>query len=68
MKHYRFRRISDPHTHYDSNGLAVKCYHHCKSLLTDWKFFIGVTISFPIEHFIWEKIWPLTIVTKWLGL
>jgi hypothetical protein len=31
-------------------------------------FWLGVTISFPLEHFIWEKLWPFSAITRWLGL
>ena len=26
------------------------------------------SIAFPIEHTIWQKVWPLMLVTKALGL
>lgn len=31
-------------------------------------FWIGLTLGFPLEHLLWEKAWPFSIVTKWLGL
>jgi hypothetical protein len=31
-------------------------------------FWLGVSLSFPIEHFIWEKLWPMCLLTKLLGL
>ena len=55
------------HTHTTEHGIAVKCYHECKSVFTDWKFIIGVTLSFPIEHALWE-LTPLHYITAWLGL
>jgi len=57
-----------PHYHTDENGVLVKCYHNVKNFLTDWKFWAGVTLSFPLEHLIWEKVWPFKLVTEWLGL
>ena len=54
------------HTHTDERGVAIKCYHACKNLLSDIKFWIGVTISFPLEHFLWERVWPFYIIMEWL--
>jgi len=61
--------MSDEHFHKDEKtGLLVKCFNHCTNLLTDYRFWVGVTISFPIEHFLWEKVWPFYILTHFLGL
>jgi hypothetical protein len=57
-----------PHYHKSENGLLIKCYHASRSLLTDWKFWLGTTMGFPLEHFLWEKVWPFTLITKLLGL
>ena len=62
-----FKMNTTPHTHLNEQGIAVKCYHECKSVLTDWKFMIGVTVSFPIEHALWE-LSPLRHITHWLGM
>ena len=56
------------HTHVSDEGFLVKCFHKSKRLFFSWEFWIGVTFSFPLEHFLWEKIWPFYVVTKWLGL
>jgi hypothetical protein len=29
---------------------------------------IGTTVGFPLEHFLYEKVWPFTLLTKFLGL
>lgn len=55
------------HTHTTDKGRVVKCYHECKNLLKSYSFWIGVTISFPIEHLVWN-VWPLNIVAKWFGV
>lgn len=55
-----------PHYHATTSGL-VKCYHSCKTALTDWGFWLGVTLSFPLEHYLWEKT-PLVWISQWLGL
>lgn len=56
------------HFHLDENGTLVKCYHGTKSLLADYRFWIGMTIGFPIEHFIWTKVWPFHHFAETLGL
>ena len=49
-------------------GHLYACYHECKSILLSASFWIGLTCSFPLEHFIWEKLYPFNLITKWLGL
>lgn len=56
------------HTHVDENGFLVKCYHSTRSTILSPSFWLGVTLSFPLEHFIWEKLWPFYLVTELLGL
>ena len=56
-----------PHFHPDEQGKLVRCYHTCRSLLTDWKFILGVTISYPLEHALWERT-PLRHLLEWIGL
>jgi len=55
------------HEHVNEDGILIKCYHQCKSVL-DWRFFLGVTVSFPFEHFLYEKVWPFNLITHWMGL
>lgn len=59
--------MSTPHTHTDETGKLINCYHQAKSVLTSPGFYIGVTLSFPLEHLIW-RLWPLSIVSTWLGI
>lgn len=56
------------HTHTTEKGILVKCYHKCKNVLSDYGFWVGMTIGFPIEHFIWERVPPFNLLTKFLGL
>jgi hypothetical protein len=57
-----------PHTHVTPDGLVVQCYHQCKSMLLSAPFWLGLTLGFPFEHFLYEKVWPFTLLTKLLGL
>lgn len=56
------------HTHLDQYGRVIRCYHETKAVFLSWGFWVGVTFSFPLEHFLWEKVWPLTLLSKLLGL
>lgn len=31
-------------------------------------FCIGTTVGYPIEHLLYERVYPFTLVAKWLGL
>lgn len=53
------------HTHPDENGLMVKCYHKSKTVLLSFSFWLGLTLGFPLEHFLWEKIWPFNLLTHY---
>lgn len=54
------------HVHVDEKGVWHWCYHQCKNVITAWQFWLGVTVSFPVEHLIWEKIWPFYLLTDLL--
>lgn len=56
------------HFHTDEQGLGWRCYHHCRGLLTNWQFWAGLTLGFPVEHALWEKVWPFYLLTHWIGL
>ena len=56
----------NPHYHTNEQGLLVKCYHSCAELLTKWQFWAGLTLGFPLEHFLWEKVWPFYVFSEWL--
>lgn len=60
--------LKQPHYHIDERGFMVKCYHNGKALLLNWQFWAGLTLGFPLEHLIWEKLWPFSVITKLLGL
>jgi hypothetical protein len=56
------------HFHLDEHGTLVKCYHKTKNLIMDYTFWIATIIAFPLEHFIWEKVYPFNLLTKLMGL
>jgi hypothetical protein len=44
------------HTHTTESGAVVACYHECKSVLRTPSFWVLTTLTFPIEHLLWEAI------------
>ncbi len=59
---------TNEHEHVDSRGIVHKCYHECKTTFREWGFWIGVTVSFPLEHALYTHVWPFTIVGRLFGL
>lgn len=43
----------------------TRCVAHSKRLCIPCAW---VTLSFPIEHMLWERLWPLRLLTPILGL
>lgn len=67
----RFLFLDKPdagHTHVDENGFIVRCYHKTRSTLFSPAFWFGVTMSFPIEHWLWHSVWPFNVIAKMMGL
>lgn len=67
------RQPSNLHYHTDKKlGITVRCYHACRNNLLSASFWVGTAIgtmvSFPLEHYLYEKVWPFTLVTRWMGL
>lgn len=61
--------MSQPfHTHKTEDGLLVKCYHNTRSVLASGSFWIGVTISYPFEHLLWEKVPGFSHIAALLGM
>ena len=54
------------HTHINEQGLLIKCYHQCKIVFFNWQFWAGLTMGFPLEHLLWEKVWPFNMITEFL--
>jgi hypothetical protein len=52
------------HTHKDEQGKLHKCYHRCKNALFSWQLWLGMTISFPFEHALYENVWPFKLVLE----
>jgi hypothetical protein len=59
------------HYHRDNKGIIHACYHRCRHWLNP-KFLAGFTVSqligFPFEHALYEKVYPFTLITHWLGV
>jgi hypothetical protein len=42
--------------------------HQVRHTILRPAFWIGLTLGFPLEHVLWERVWPFKIITMWLGL
>jgi len=60
--------VSDPHFHEDERGLLVRCYHSAKTEVLRVGFWVGLTLGFPLEHYLYDHVWPFTLVRQLLGL
>lgn len=73
-KHLRLveRTDNQPHYHKDERGFLHRCYHQSVSVLRQPGFWVGNIVStllgFPFEHYLYDKVYPFTIITKFLGL
>jgi len=67
IKDYEEEQAVD-HYHEDNRGIFHACYHTCRGLLTNWQFWAGLTLGFPVEHALWEKLPPFSYLSHWLGL
>ena len=51
-----------------ARGLPGKGWIRVRTFLLNPSFWLGVSLSFPLEHFFWEKLWPMDLLTRFLGL
>lgn len=64
-----------PHYHKDEDGILRQCYHVCgnglnnvrKTLLSP-AFWIGITVSYPFEHLLWERVPGFSHIAHFLGM
>ena len=57
-----------PHVHADEKGVLHTCYHRCRTTLSDWGFWVGITLTYPLEHFLWEHVPPFSWILSLMGL
>lgn len=61
-----------PHYHKNEDGVLVQCYHSCRKGLKDTlgsvAFWIGLTVSYPFEHLLWERVPGFLHIAHWLGM
>lgn len=31
-------------------------------------FVVGTTLGFPLEHALYEHVWPFVVISQWLGM
>lgn len=68
MKDKELETKGSVHYHKDEKGEFVKCLHECKNIVLTPSFWLLTTITFPFEHFIWERLPPFNWLTKLLGV
>lgn len=62
------KQARKPRQNREERGKVIKCFHKCKNVLTSVSFWVGLTLGFPLEHLLWEKVWPFHLITKLMGL
>ena len=61
--------LQGAHFHKDEQGRLVKCYHSTKNIVPPFIWWAtGFTIGYPIEHFLWEKVWPFYWILELIGM
>lgn len=38
------------------------------NILSSPQFWLGITFTFPIEHFLWTQVWPFSWLNDWFHL
>jgi hypothetical protein len=46
----------------------ARAHHQLRTSVFSLSFWLGLTLGFPVEHFLWEHVWPFKLISKWLGL
>lgn len=57
---------TNAHEHITETGDTVKCYHPVVDLFRSWKFWMGITLGYPFEHFLWTHVYPFNIIGELL--
>lgn len=61
-----------PHYHKNEEGVLIQCYHSCRKSLKDTlgntAFWIGITVSYPLEHLLWERVPVFSHIAHFLGM
>ena len=50
------------------NGAWAWLNEQLRASVFNLSFWLGLTLGFPLEHFLWEYVWPFKLITKWFGL
>lgn len=52
----------------EKQGVWSRLHHQLRTTVFSLSFWLGLTLGFPFEHFLWEHVWPFKLISKWLGL
>jgi len=50
------------------SGIWGWIHQQLQTSVFNLSFWLGLTLGFPFEHFLWEHVWPFKLISKWLGL
>ncbi|MGN6314155.1 MAG: hypothetical protein ACTHMO_10430 [Rhodanobacteraceae bacterium] len=64
----RCTRCHNARAQAQAQSLLGKGWSRLRTFLLNPSFWLGVSLSFPLEHFFWEKLWPMCLLTRFLGL
>lgn len=56
------------HVHITKQGILVKCYHKCRTQVLSVGFWAGMTLGYPLEHGLYDHVFPFTWIAKVFGL
>jgi hypothetical protein len=45
-----------------------KLFRRFRRTVFSLSFWLGLTMGFPLEHFLWERVWPFKLITLWMTL
>lgn len=46
----------------------TKLFRRFRRTVFSLSFWLGLTMGFPLEHFLWERVWPFKLITRWMTL
>ena len=50
------------------SAILASLHRQLKTSVFSLSFWLGLTLGFPFEHFLWEHVWPFKLLTRFLGL
>jgi hypothetical protein len=51
-----------------ADGFWQRNLRKCRNTIFSVSFWFGLTMGFPFEHFLWQRVWPFRLISQWIGL